>query len=165
MKKIRYIEIPHHDRGNGLRYGKTALEMINAVRTELHALDVDLWKQYGHDVEGIGPSLYASLADVWNPPRCRATLMLVDGESAAFVMNQRPTPTFVSFWHFIVAQPFRRNGYGKLLMQHSIEMHRKLGFTEMSLNVHANNPHAFAMYHAAGFEPKMVTMSLKLQGT
>lgn len=43
MQKIRFIEIPHRDKGNGLRYGKIALEMINAVRTELHALDVDLW--------------------------------------------------------------------------------------------------------------------------
>ncbi len=123
-----------------------------------------MWEHYGHDTSGLVPYLYDSLTDLWDLPKCRATLLLVNGEPAAFVMNQRATKTFVSFWHFIVAQPFRRNGYGKLLLQHSIEMHRKLGYTELCLNVHANNPHAFAMYSAAGFEPKMVTMSLKLQG-
>ena len=162
MQKIRYIEIPNPRKGNGLRYGQAALDMINAIRVELHALDVKLWEHYGHDVRGVEPKQFKSLAEVWESPKCRATLMLVNEVPAAFVMNERATVTYVSFWNFIVAQPFRRNGYGKQFMQHSIEMHRKLGYTEMCLNVHANNPAAYAMYCEAGFTPKATTLSLKL---
>lgn len=162
MQKIRYIEIPNPRKGNGLRYGQAALDLINAVRTELHALDMQLWEKFGHDVKGVPPKLFASLVEAWEPPRCHATLMLVNNVPAAFVMNQRATKTYVSFWNFIVAQPFRRNGYGKMLMQHSVEMHRKLGYTEMCLNAHANNPQALALYYDAGFEPRLLTLSLKL---
>ena len=56
MQKIRYIEIPNPRKGNGLRYGQAALDLINAVRTELHALDMQLWEKFGHDVKGVPPS-------------------------------------------------------------------------------------------------------------
>lgn len=163
MPKIRFIEIPNPNKGNGLRYGQQALQFVNDVRRELHELDKQMWAMFGHDVKGCEPKVFNTLDGVWDSRKCRATLMLVDGNPVAFVMTMRDRK-YVAFWNFIVSQKSRSLGYGQRLMQHSIDTHRKLGFTEMSLNVAGNNPVAYAMYVEAGFQIKSTTMSLKLQG-
>lgn len=163
MQKLRFIEIPNHSKGNGLRYGEAALKFVNDLRLDQHELSMQVWKEYGHDVTGAKANQVSTLSEVWDSPKCRATMLLVNKVPAAFVMTKR-SGTYVAFWNFIVAQPFRHHGYGRMLMQHSIDRHRKLGFTEMSLNVLAANTRALDMYYESGFKPINMTMSLKLQG-
>lgn len=164
MPKIRFIEIPNPNKGNGLRYGQQAVQFVNDVSRELHELDIKMCHLFGHKIhDNFKPKVISKLEEVWDSPKCRATLMLVNGKAVAFVMTLRDTPTYVAFWNFIVDKKSRSMGYGQRLLQHSVDMHRKLGFTEMCLNVQGNNPVAYAMYVEAGFQTKTTTLSLKLQ--
>ena len=162
--QCRFIEIPNPNKGNGLRYGQQALQFVNDVHSELHELDRQMCQMFGHKIhDNFKPKVFKTLAEVWDSPKCRATLMLVNGKPVGLVMNMRHPPTYVAFYSFIVDKKSRSLGYGQSLMQHSIDMHRKLGYTEMCLNVAGNNPVAYAMYKEAGFQTKMTTLSLKLQ--
>ena len=39
MAKLRFIEVPHPKKGNGLRYKDVLVKFVNDMRTELHELD------------------------------------------------------------------------------------------------------------------------------
>jgi ribosomal protein S18 acetylase RimI-like enzyme len=160
MTKIRFVEIPRPAKGNGLRYGQAALDLINALHTELHARDMKLWTEYGHDIDQKAVQ-HTTLAGTWEGATTRATLMLVNNVPVALAMTRRDKK-YVSLWNFIVAQPFRCKGYGKMLLTYINDKYQKRGCTEVSLNVHYSNPVALAMYRDAGFTDKYITMSLKL---
>ena len=39
MAKLRFIEVPHPKKGNGIRYKDVLVKFVNDMRTELHELD------------------------------------------------------------------------------------------------------------------------------
>lgn len=158
MAKLRFIEVPHPKKGNGLRYKDQLVTMLNGLLAEHHLLDSKTWAEYGHDAAENPPRSVTCLSQEWRKGY-HATLLHVDGKPAAFSMTLRDG-TYAAFWNFFVAKEFRKQGYGKAMMQHAIERARKQGCTELCLNVHAENEIALAMYRAAGFTPKMHTMSL-----
>lgn len=53
---------------------------------------------------------------------------------------------------FTVAEPFRGRGYGRLLMEHLIEMGLQLGGTTVRLEVRESNTPARSLYENMGFQ-------------
>lgn len=163
MPEIRFIEIPNPNKGNGVRYGDAALQLLNEAVTELHDLDVAAWKRYGHDVGKLKPALFKSLSGAMDKKTYRATLILVCGKPVGIAMTMRDK-NYVAFWNFIITKEYRRQGYGRRLLQHCADMYRKRGCTEFSLVVHGDNTAANMLYLSAGFKIRSTTLSLKLQG-
>lgn len=172
-KKIRFVAIIHPEKGNAKRYGAPVGLMLGKLADELVDLYNEVNERLGTPLmKGFDPS-----PDEWKSPesyipmawsveeskKTRLTLMLVDNEPVGLVMNTRyPKSKYASFWNFYVKPEWRGKGYGSKLMAYSIEQHRKLGYKEMGLTVHTNNPRAEAMYKKFGFGSKTMEMFVAL---
>ena len=172
-KKIRFVAIIDPEKGNAKRYGAVVGLMLGKLSNEL----VDLYNETNARLgtplmRGFDPppeewkSPESYLPMVWTvdgSDECRLTLMLVDNVPVGLVMNTRaPKAKYVSFWNFYVDPAYRSQGYGSKLMAYCMEQHRKLGYLEMGLTVHTNNPRAEAMYKKFGFGSKTKEMFVAL---
>ena len=54
--------------------------------------------------------------------------------------------------HLVVAPAYRRQGIGRLLLQHVCGMSRSLGYTELSVGVDLDNYPALRLYVSEGFD-------------
>lgn len=160
MAKLRFIEVPHPKKGNGIRYKDVLVKFVNDMRTELHELDLRTWREYGHDVGELKAEHISCLSEIWGKSY-HATMLYVDDKPAAFAMTMHDGK-YAAFWNFIVLPEFRKQGYGKALLTHVTERYRNRGCSELCLNVHGDNKVALDMYRAAGFKPKSHVLSLHL---
>lgn len=169
MEKIRFVAIIHPEKGNAKRYGPIVGLMLGKLSDELIGLYNETNARLGTPVmKGFDPppeewkSPESYIPMVWpeeDGKQTRLTLMLVNGEPVGLVMNTRyPRTKYASFWNFYVKPEWRSKGYGSKLMEYSMAQHRKLGYTEMGLTVHTNNPRAEAMYRKFGFGSKTMEM-------
>lgn len=169
MEKIRFIAIIDPYVGNGKRYGVVACEMINALDKELVEYSNAFYRAQGiKELEGCGDveATNARLAlyiEKNKHSHTRLTLMTVNGEPVAIVMNTRyPKSKYASFWNFYVKPEHRSKGYGNKLIQYVMEQHRAAGYVEMGLTVHSTNPRAEALYRRYGFEVNTKEMFVAL---
>lgn len=169
MEKIRFVAIIHPEKGNAKRYGPAVGLMLGKLSEELVALYNEVNAKLGTPMmrgfdsppeEWKAPEAYLPMA--WpmdEGEKTRLTLMLVDNEPVGLVMNTRhPKSKYVSFWNFYVKPEWRGKGYGSKLIEYNMAQHRKLGYNEMGLTVHTNNPRAEALYKKFGFGSKTMEM-------
>lgn len=166
--KVRFIEIPRPLQGNGVRYGAA----VGAILRELEDSFYEYDAQHSPHVEiraRLERVACSELSDLQLFKRAfqhsctRATLMMVNGEPVGVCMTSRWSKDQATFWNFCVSSKYRGKGYGKLLMQHNIDLHSKLGYRSMNLYVHGANTKAYAMYEEFGFKPLQVEMHLTLE--
>lgn len=166
--KIRFIEIPNPNKGNGLRYGAAVGKILRELESNFYSYDAmhsPFIENQAHAELTASNKLTSKqlFRRAFLHKVTRATLMTLNGIPIGVCMNSRWSKNQVSFWNFCITAEYRGKGYGKKLMQHSIDMHRKLGYKSMNLYVHAGNPNAQAMYEEFGFKPLQVEMHLTLE--
>lgn len=166
--KVRYIEIPRPLAGNGVRYGAAVGAILRELENSFYEYDA----QHSPHVEiraRLERVACTELSDLQLFKRAflhsctRATLMLVNGKPVGVCMVSRWSKDQVTFWNFCVSAQHRGKGYGRLLMQRTIDLHSKLGYRSMNLYVSPANPNAQSMYEEFGFKPLQVEMHLTLE--
>lgn len=66
-------------------------------------------------------------------------------------------------WDFMIYEPMRRKGYGRLAMQAVESKARELGLDRISLHVFGSNTAAINLYRDTGYETTNLVMSKRLE--
>lgn len=122
----------------------------------LRALQEEIYRE-GRWFVGDGPPSVGSLQRQLRGLDESQSLYLVaaqGGAVCAWLELHRLQPTrlnHVAMLTLAVAQPQRRHGLGRLLLQRGFAWARRVGVAKISLNVRAGNDGAIALYRSCGF--------------
>lgn len=112
------------------------------------------------DFEIISPILSSDYDDFWSPETLKAELANKNSHYIVAKLNGEILG-FAGIWKsvddihitdIVVKKSYRRNGIGNLLLQKLIELTKKLNYTELTLEVNANNEIAKKLYLKFGFK-------------
>lgn len=134
------------------------------MTTRLHA-DMTFTSMTAEDIEAVVLLEQGAFADPWNArdfaselKNPRSNVQLLRDSSGALLGH-------VVFWVVLdqaevldiaVSIEYRRQGYGRLLMDHVVAMSQQQGCNLISLEVRSSNEAAMALYEGMGFKPVAV---------
>lgn len=112
------------------------------------------------DFEIIAPKLFLDYDDFWSPETLKAELA---NENSHYIVakSKEEILGFAGIWKsvddihitdIVVKKSYRGNGIGNLLLQKLIELTKELNYTELTLEVNANNEIAKKLYLKNGFK-------------
>jgi len=79
-------------------------------------------------------------------------------------VDERRQPPSAFIYDFVIDEPFRRRGYGRLALLALEDKARELGIGTISLHVFGHNHAARALYEKAGYEVTNLHMAKKVEG-
>ncbi len=111
------------------------------------------------DFEIISPILSSDYDDFWSPETLKSELTNENSHYIVAKLNKKIVG-FAGIWksvddihitNIVVKKSCRKNGIGTLLLQKLIELTKEFKFTELTLEVNANNKIARELYLKARF--------------
>ena len=79
------------------------------------------------------------------------------------VKEQRQPPT-AFIYDFVIDEPYRRRGYGRLALRALEDKAREMGIGQIALHVFGHNHAARALYEKAGYEVTNLQLAKKVEG-